>query len=74
MQKPINAISSADLRRWAMECYDQAVNPRASGEERERLLKMRLSLLTLAEEQDWLTGKSKIPSGEQFAGIAMSGR
>ena len=72
MQKPINAISSADLRRWAMECYDQAVNPRASGEERERLLEMRQSLLTLAEEQDWLNGKTKIPAGERLTGDSVA--
>ncbi len=66
MQKPINAISAADLRRWAMECYDQAVDPRASGDERERLLRMRQSLLILAVEQDWLNGKTKIPDGERL--------
>lgn len=64
MQKPINSISSADLRRWAMECYDQAVDPRASGDERDRLLRMRQSLLILAVEQDWLNGKTTIPAGE----------
>ncbi|MGD9924571.1 MAG: hypothetical protein AB7V13_24460 [Pseudorhodoplanes sp.] len=68
MQKPINSISSLELRRWAMECYDQAINPRASGEERERLLKMRQSLLTLAEEQDWLNGKAKCPADGGPAG------
>ena len=68
MQRPINAISSADLRRWAMECYDQAVNPRASGEERERLLTMRQSLLTLAEQQDWLNGKTKSRCEQEFVG------
>lgn len=66
MQKPINSISSADLRRWAMECYDQAVDPRASGDERDRLLRMRQSLLILAVEQDWLNGKTKIPAGERL--------
>lgn len=72
MQKPINSISSADLRRWAMECYDQAVDPRASGEERERLLRMRQSLLILAVEQDWLNGKTKIPAGERLPdGVAI---
>ena len=66
MQKPMNAISSADLRRWAMECYDQAVDPRASGDERDRLLRMRQSLLILAVEQDWLNGKTTIPAGEHL--------
>jgi hypothetical protein len=47
-----------------MQCFDQAINQRASGEERERLLKMRDSLLSLADEQDWLNGKVKSPSNE----------
>jgi hypothetical protein len=72
MQKPINSISSADLRRWAMECYDQAIDPRASGDERDRLLRMRQSLLTLAEEQDWLNGKTKMPSGERVSGSCIA--
>jgi hypothetical protein len=72
MQKPINAISSDDLRRWAMECYDQAVNPRASGDERERLLKMRQSLLTLAEQQDWLNGMPQSSCEREFAGSSVA--
>jgi|GEM_PF-5454513 len=48
---------SSDLRRWAMQCIDQANDPRSSGEERERLMKMRESLLALADNQDWLNGK-----------------
>lgn len=72
MQKPINSISSADLRRWAMECYDQAIDPRASGDERDRLLRMRQSLLTLAEEQDWLNGKTKTPSGARVSGDSVA--
>jgi hypothetical protein len=31
--------TSADLRRWAMQCYDQTTDPRVSGDERENLLK-----------------------------------
>ena len=72
MQKPINSISSADLRRWAMECYDQAIDPRVSGDERDRLLRMRQSLLTLAEEQDWLNGKTKTPSGARVSGDSVA--
>ena len=48
---------SSDLRRWAMQCIDQANDPRASGEERARLMRMREGLLALADNQDWLNGK-----------------
>jgi hypothetical protein len=65
MQKPIDSLDSADLRRWAIACYDQANDARASGEERARLLRMRESLLLLANEQDWLNGKKKNPSNER---------
>ena len=51
-------ISASALRRWAMECDAQAADPRAGGDERDRLLKMREALLTLAENQDWLDGRS----------------
>jgi hypothetical protein len=58
-------ISASDLRRWAGQCDAQAADPRASGDERERLLKMREALLTLAENQDWLDGRSrKIPESQ----------
>jgi hypothetical protein len=52
-------LESAELRRWAMQCGAQANNPRASGDERERLLKMRTALLELAHTQDWLEGQRK---------------
>ena len=61
-------VTSVDLRRWAMKCYDQATDPRASGYERDRLLRMRESLLALAENQDWLNGK-KEASSEEVANI-----
>lgn len=48
---------SSDLRRWAMQCIDQANDPRSSDEERERLMKMREGLLALADNQDWLNGR-----------------
>ena len=50
-------MTAAMLRRWATQCAAQAENPRASGDERERLLKMRTALLQLAETQDWLEGQ-----------------
>ena len=45
------------LRRWAMQCAAQADDPHATGDERDRLLKMRTALLELAETQDWLEGE-----------------
>ena len=50
-------VSPSDLRNWAKQCQEQANDARASGEERDRLLRMSESLLMLAEEQDWLNGK-----------------
>lgn len=49
--------NAALLRRWAMQCAAQADDPHASGDERDRLLKMRTALLELAETQDWLKGE-----------------
>jgi hypothetical protein len=49
-------MDAAALRRWAMQCADQANNPLASGDERARLLKMREALLDLAKTKDWLDG------------------
>jgi len=51
-----NLDNAAMLRRWAMQCAAQAEDPHASGDERDRLLKMRTALLELAEVQDWLDG------------------
>ena len=48
----IDQADSATLRRWAMQCASEADNPRASGDERERLLKMRTALLELADTKD----------------------
>ena len=53
----IDQADSATLRRWAMQCASEADNPRASGDERERLLKMRTALLELADTKDWLDGQ-----------------
>lgn len=51
-------LSSAMLRRWSMQCAAQADSARFNGNERQYLLKMRTSLLDLADAQDWLDGKS----------------
>jgi hypothetical protein len=49
--------NAALLRRWAMQCAAQADDPHATGDERDRLLKMRTALLELAQTQDWLEGE-----------------
>ena len=41
-----------------MQCAAAADDPHASGDERDRLLRMRKALLELADAQDWLDGKS----------------
>ena len=56
----IRRIDAAGLRRWAMQCAAQAEDPRASGDERERLLKMRTALLEMARTQDWLDGEKQM--------------
>jgi hypothetical protein len=57
MMIPNSMLTSAGLRRWAMQCAAGADDPHASGDERDRLLTMRRALLDLAEAQDWLDGK-----------------
>ena len=51
-----DTLNSADLFRWASQCLAQANEQQCSGEERSRLLKMRASLVALAENADWLAG------------------
>lgn len=51
--------TSADLRRWAMQCGAQASAAASSADERERLLKMREALLDLADTEDWLSGMTR---------------
>jgi hypothetical protein len=52
-------MDAATLRRWAMQCAAQADDPLLTGDERERLLKMRAALLDLAHTQDWLEGQNR---------------
>ena len=52
-------MDAATLRRWAMQCAAQANDPRMTGDERERLLKMRTALLELADMHDWLEGQNR---------------
>ena len=58
-------LASDDLRRWAMQCYEQANDPCVSDYDRGRLMKMRASLLSLASNHDWLNGATfqHSPSG-----------
>lgn len=59
MKTTVDMHSSAGLRRWAMQCAAAADDPRASGDERDRLLTMRKALLELADAQDWLDGRDR---------------
>jgi hypothetical protein len=47
--------TSADLRRWALQCGARASSV-VSADERQRLLTMREALLDLADNEDWLSG------------------
>jgi len=53
----VDAPNALELRTWALECAQRADDPACSAEERTRLLKMRASLLALAENADWLAGR-----------------
>jgi hypothetical protein len=55
-----DTLNAAELRRWAMRCASQAEGFNCGPHERERLLKMREGLLELADNADWLAGKSII--------------
>jgi hypothetical protein len=61
-------VSSSNLRSWAYDCEMQSKNAFTSGDERDRLLRMRDALLALAKEQDWLSGKKSPPvdGGQDF--------
>jgi hypothetical protein len=51
-------MSASELRRWAAQCDARLKDPMLSGEETERLIKMRDGLLAVAETQEWLEGVS----------------
>lgn len=68
----------AELRQWARQCGAQATLAR-SAEERDRLLRMRNSLLELADNEDWLSGiwrepvaihQTADPDGSRIGGSA----
>jgi hypothetical protein len=50
-------LSAAELRRWAEQCDRRSKDPMMTGEEHERLAKMRDGLLAVAETQEWLEGR-----------------
>lgn len=56
-------LSAADMRRWATQCEARARDPMITGDEYERLMRMREALLAVAESQDWLTGVPLQPGG-----------
>ncbi len=51
-------MSAVELRRWAAQCEARLKDPLMTGEEHERLVKMRDGLLAVAETQEWLEGQS----------------
>lgn len=53
----VNTLRQEELRRWAARCKSQAEAPLVSGEESERLLKMRRGILQLARNAAWLKRK-----------------
>lgn len=54
MLDPLNAD---ELRRWANQCTEKAEQIVSPRDERERLLKTSDSLLALADNADWLSGR-----------------
>ena len=47
---------AADYRRQAMRCAAEA-DAAPDAEQRQRLMNMREAFLTLAENEDWLSGR-----------------
>lgn len=52
-----DTLNAVELRRYAMQCAARANDPFCPPAERERLIRMRESLLVLARSADWLAGK-----------------
>ena len=59
-------MTAQELRRWAARCHADAKKTRCI-EDRERLEKMSQSLLSLAENQDWLIPGDPKSNGATFA-------
>lgn len=65
-----DTLNAAEMRRLAMECAARAGEKTCTTDERERFLKMRESLLALAENADWLAGKHAMAAtSRQPAGL-----
>lgn len=56
-------LTSAQLRQWATRCDARRKDPMISGDEHERLTRMRDGLLAVAEAQDWLDGVAMKKAG-----------
>ena len=56
-------LSAAELRQWASQCDDRLKDQLISGDEHERLTKMRDGLLAVAEAQEWLDGVTMKKAG-----------
>jgi hypothetical protein len=56
-------LSSAELRQWAAQCEMRLKDPLISGDEHERLTRMRDGLIAVAEAQDWLDGAAMKKAG-----------
>ncbi len=52
-----DTLSASELRSWAARCLAEANDPRCSGDEYDRLMRMHASLLYLAQNSDWLEGR-----------------
>jgi hypothetical protein len=53
-----DTLNAAELRRHAMQCAARADDPSCPPAERERIMRIRESLLALARSADWLAGKA----------------
>ncbi len=54
----IDTLNAGKLRAWANECAVSASAEDCPAEAKARYLKMQESLLALADNADWLEGKS----------------
>lgn len=52
-----DTLNAVEMRRLAMQCAARAYDSTCQPEERERMLRMRESLLALAVNADWLDGR-----------------
>lgn len=68
-----DTLSATDLRRWATQCTAQSTETSRSHDDRARLMRMHDSLLSLADNADWLTGaESSAQAGSETAPLTES--